>query len=531
MKLAKIRRKKNQLPTAAKFIEQRQLDQKEKLSSVLEENLCLIRSIIGNSMDIVFRKFSFGPQKQDQGAIIWIDGLVDKKLVTENILKPLMVENRRIDVEKAGSAGMAEFIAQNYISGDQLFLTNKLAQLINSILSGDTGIIFAGDDTAIIYKARNWEGRGVDEPDTEAVVRGSREGFVETININTSLLRRRIKSPFLRLEAMKIGRETQTTVVIAYLEGIANQQIVTEVKTRLNKIDTDSILESGYLEQYIEDSPFSIFPTISNSEKPDVVAAKILEGRIAILTDGTPFVLLAPYLFIESFQATEDYYSRPYYASLLRLLRFSAALITAFAPAVYVAVVSFHQETIPSQLLLTVSAAREGVPFPAYMETMIMLFIYEGLREAGIRMPRPIGQAVSIVGALVIGEAAVRAGLVGAPMVIITAITAIFSFLVPSLTDSLSLLRLPFVVLASLVGYFGIIMGVLAVVVHLASLRSLGVPYLSPLAPFNAEMMKDTFIRAPLWSLNKRPSTIRVQDEKRESDNLMPRPDNRNEER
>jgi len=259
----------------------------------------------------------------------------------------------------------------------------------------------------------------VEEPDTEAVVRGPREGFTENLKTNTALLRRKIKNPNLRFELIKLGNQTNTNVCITYIKGICNEKFVTEARKRLKHIKTDSILESGYIEAFIEDAPYSPFATVANSEKPDVTAAKILEGRLAVLVDGTPIALTVPYLFMEGFQSSEDYYSRPYYVTLVRWIRFLAFFITVYLPSLYVAATTFHQELIPTPLLVTMIAAKEGTPFPAFVEALLMGLIFEILREAGVRMPRPIGQAVSIVGALVIGEASVSAGLIGAPMVII----------------------------------------------------------------------------------------------------------------
>jgi spore germination protein KA len=326
------------------------------------------------------------------------------------------------------------------------------------------------------------------------------------------MLRRKIKSPDLMFDSLKIGVRTKTDVCIAYINGLADPKLIEEIKRRLDRIKTDAILESGYIEQFIEDEPYSIFPMIANSEKPDKVAAKLLEGRAAILVDGTPFVLTAPALFIESFQAAEDYYSRPYFASLIRLLRYVSYFISILAPGLYVAISTFHQELIPTDLLLTMAAAHEGVPFPSVLEAAIMIIMFEILREAGVRLPRPIGSAVSIVGALVIGEAAVSAGLIGAPMVIVVAITAVSSFVVPAQTDSGAILRYGFLILAGFMGGFGIAIGLLAVLFYMASLKSFGVPYLSSLAPFNASDMKDVFIRAPIWEMNKRPKDIPCQD-------------------
>jgi spore germination protein KA len=276
-----------------------------------------------------------------------------------------------------------DIIRTTMISVGSVEQVNSINEVVDSCLSGDTVLLINGFKEALVISTRGWESRGVEEPKTESVVRGPREGFSETLRTNTTLLRRKIKNPDLTLESMKIGRKTKTSVCIAYLKGVANPRLIEEVKRRLKRINTDAILESGYIEEFIEDAPFSIFPTIANSEKPDVVAAKILEGRAAILVDGTPFVLTVPMVFIENFQSAEDYYSRAYFASLVRVLRFVSFMISTLAPALYVALTTFHQELIPTPLLFTMAAAREGIPFPAVLEAGMMIIVFEILREAG----------------------------------------------------------------------------------------------------------------------------------------------------
>jgi spore germination protein KA len=295
-----------------------------------------------------------------------------------------------------------------------------------------------------------------------------------------------------------------------YLDGVADHKVVDTVKYRISRLDVDSILESGYIEEYVEDAPFSPFATVGYSEKPDVVAGRLLEGRVAVVVDGTPFVLTAPMLFIESFQTAEDYYTRPLYASLMRILRYLAYFITVFAPALFIALTAFHQELIPTTLLFTIANAREGTPFPVFLETFIMVVTFETLREAGIRLPRPVGQAVSIVGALIMGDAAISAGLVGAPVVIVVAIMAVAGFLVPAQNDSASLLRIGMMVLAAFAGFYGVSMGFLALLLHLGSLTSFGVPYFDGFTW--TRNLQDSIIRMPLWSMIRRPKDIARND-------------------
>jgi spore germination protein KA len=324
------------------------------------------------------------------------------------------------------------------------------------------------------------------------------------------------------MDHLTIGEKTDTNVCLAYVEGVADPGIVETAKARLKSINTDAIIDSGYIEQYIEDHPFSIFSTIGYSEKPDVVASRILEGRVAIISDGSPFVLTAPMLFIESFQSSEDYYIRPFYASMIRILRYLAFFITVAAPAIFVALTTFHQELIPTTLLFTIAAAREGTPFPAFLEALILVLSFEILREAGVRLPRPVGQAISIVGALIMGEAAVSAGIVGAPMVIIIALTAVAGFAVPEQNDSASIMRLILLILGSMLGGFGIAIGFLGILIHLASLKSFGIPYCVSLT-FNHNM-QDSYVRMPLWSMSKRPKGIANHDIVRNNMQIPPSP-------
>ena len=340
------------------------------------------------------------------------------------------------------------------------------------------------------------------------MVRGPREGFTETLRINTVLIRRKLKTHQLRFESMTIGKQTKTDVVLAYIQGIVKPELIEEVKKRLEQIKTDSVLDSGYIEAYIEDAPYSIFSTVGNSERPDTIAGKLLEGRAAIIVDGSPFVLTVPMLFIEGFQTAEDYYLRAYFASSLRIMRFFCYFIAIFAPAIYVALTTFHQELIPTQLLFTMTAGLSGVPFPAMVEALIMVVMFDILKEAGIRLPQPIGSAVSIVGALVIGQSAVTAGLIGPFMIIVVSLTAIASFVVPSQQASVSLLRYFYLILAGLLGGYGIALGILFILVYLVSVKSFGVAYLAPMTPFSRRGMKDVFVRMPLWTMVKRPFSI-----------------------
>lgn len=494
------------------------------LSRDLKENLKVLKSILGTSNDIVIREFSFGYDEKINASIIFVDGLTDRMTINESIIKPLMYDTHLFDSRELLTTNNIDIIQKSMLSVGDVKIVTSLDDVIDGCLSGDTVLLINGSDQALVISSRGWESRGIQEPKTEAVVRGPREGFTETLRSNTSLLRRKIRNPDFILENMQLGQRTKTDICIAYLKGVVNPKLVEEVKYRLKKINTDAILESGYIEQFIEDAPFSPFATIANSEKPDVIAGKLLEGRVAILVDGTPMVLTVPMVFIESFQTSEDYYSRPFYTSILRTLRFISFFITILTPGVYVALTTFHQEFIPTPLLITMAAAREGTPFPAVVEAIVMGIVYEILREAGIRLPRPVGSAISIVGALVIGEAAVSAGLIGAPVVIVVALTAISSFVVPAQSDTAALGRVIITISAGALGAFGIIIILLAGLIHLCTLRSFGTPYFSPLAPLSFRDLKDVFIRLPIWAMFTRPRTIGWHDPQRQEFRQIPAP-------
>jgi Bacillus/Clostridium GerA spore germination protein. len=493
------------------------------LSKNLEENLQLLREALGPSDDVIIRDMMISSNSKVDAAVIYIDGLVDRNLVNQDILKPLMFNLQLIkDNVSQNYSSLIDFIKSSVLTVGQIIATEDIDRVISDVLIGHTAILVEGVTQAMLIDAKGWKVRNIEEAKNELAIRGPRVGFNETLRTNTALLRRIIRDPRLTFESLQIGERSKTDIAIVYIKGIIKDSLIDEIKQRLKRINTDAILDIGYIEQYIEDNPLSVFSTIGNSERPDVTAARVLEGRAAILVDGSPFALTLPMLFIEGFQSPEDYYARLYYASFIRWIRFLAFVLSVYLPAIYVALMSFHQELLPSPLLITVSAAKEGIPFPVGIEAIFMIILFEILREAGLRMPRTLGQAVSIVGALVIGQASVSAGLVGAPMVVVLAATAIASFVAPSQADLGALLRIIVVIFASFLGLFGIIILSLEILSHLASLRSLGVPYLSPIAPLDIRGLKDTLIRAPLWAMDSRPASLDPRDTTRQSPGQMP---------
>lgn len=441
--------------------------------------------------------------------VAFIDNMVSNQVLNENVLKCLQDQNFGDYALKANAlnkANIIDFLASKITC--EIKVCDDWQKMIDSILSGESAIFTEGTGQALRADTQGWEARAVAEPETETVVRGPREGFVEQLGVNCSMIRRKIRNQNLKMESMTLGKQTNTAICICYLQGIASEELVQEVKTRLEAINMDAVLESGYVEEMIEDAPLSFFPTVGNSEKPDVVAGKLLEGRVAIVCDGTPIVLTVPYLFIETLQTSEDYYSRAFSSLLLRTVRILCFYISILLPALYVAFLCFHQSVLPLNFLLTVTASREGVPFSPFLEAIFMGITFEILQEAGVRMPRPIGQSVSIVGALVIGEASVRAGLVSDPMVIITAITAISTFILPPLQRVLPFFRFAFTVVANILGLLGIFFVLIVMVVQMSGIKSFGTSYLAPLAPLSPLDLKDTFVRFPHWTMLTRPRSL-----------------------
>ncbi|OPJ58099.1 spore germination protein [Clostridium oryzae] len=498
-----------------------------KINKSLSDNINVLKKIFESASDVVFREFVLGGKGGINCVIVFLQGLTERRMINEVIIGPLINEDISSKLAELRKGNM-DIIQKNIIPADNINKIQTILQIVDECLSGNTIFLMEGSEEALSINTKGCEKRAIEEPKSEAVVRGPRVGFSENINTNMSLLRQKIRNPNLKFETVCIGKQTMTRVCIVYIKNIVNPKLVTEMKKRLNRINTGSVLESGYIEEFIEDAPMSIFPTVGNTERPDSTAAKILEGRIGILVDGSPFALTVPMLFIEGFQSVEDYYSRPFYASLIRSLRFVCFILSIFTPATYVMLATFHQELIPTTLLLTMAAGREGVPFPAVLEAGLMVVTFEILREAGVRLPRPVGQAVSIVGALVIGEAAVSAGLVGGLLVIVVALTAVSSFVVPTYTDVVAILRAVFLILAGAMGIFGIGMGIMVVAIHMVSLRSFGAPYVSPIAPLDVQGLKDSFIRSHLWKMKNRPKDITHENITREGDGLKPRTPKRN---
>lgn len=494
----------------------------------LEDNKKLIKEMTGKSDDIIVREIRVGKGGSLKAGLFYTDGLVDQPSNQNFILETLMVDLKDTDLDNNVSfrESPLSFIKEYVLTVGKVSEVTDYDSLFTSLFSGSVILLFDGYTGGLDISMEGWRDLGVTEATGEPTVRGPKESLTENIRTNTALIRRKINSPKLWFETKRIGTITKTMVCMGYVKGIANDKIVEEARRRLDKIEIDSILESGYIEEMIQDETFSPFPTTFITERPDVIAANLLEGRIVIIVDGTPQAIIVPALFVQFFQTADDYYARADISTLIRLLRFLGFFIALLMPSLFIAVTTFHQELLPTPLLISLAAQREGVPFPAFVEALLMEITFEILREAGLRMPRAVGQALSIVGTLVVGTAAVEAGIVSAAMVIVVSITAISSFVVSSfyLAISVRVLRFPFIGLAASFGLFGVFAGLIALILHLCSLRSFGVPYMSPMAPFIVEDQKDALFRFPRWALSSRPRLIGRKNVKRE-DTPSPKPD------
>lgn len=490
----------------------RTLPVKESLSASLEQNKQTILEKLGNSQDIVFREFKLGANPKISVAVFYTDGLTDTvalQMLIDELIGAKFNNNKENQFQNKNS--LLDQLKNLVLNATDVKEISDLDAILVSLLSGSVIFLVDGQSEGFEIGLRKWNQRSITESTNDSVIRGPKESFTENLRSNTALIRRKIKSPNLWMESRVIGKVTQTDVAIMYLEGTVDQALLTEVKSRLDRIEIDGILESGYIEELIQDEALTPFPTLYNSERPDVVASAILEGRVAILVDGTPFVLLAPALFVQFFQAAEDYYARAGISSALRVLRYMCFLIAFLAPSLFIAITTFHQEMIPSDLLFSLLAQREQIPFPAVFEALLMEVAFEILREASLRMPKVIGSAISIVGTLVIGQAAVEAGLVSAALIIVVSTTAIASFVFPSndLSIATRMLRFPLMLLAGSFGLFGVMIGVISLVLHLCNLHSFGVPYMSSIAPYINDEQKDTLIRLPFWFMRTRPKELK----------------------
>lgn len=485
--------------------ETKKYSNKSNLDKTLGDNISLLKNIFKNDETLIIREFQNKWLKAAKCCIIYLDGMVNTEIINENIIEPVLRNDLSKDIE---SHNLLEELKKKVIVSNNVTLETEINKIVSSIISGDTLFLADGYDKVLVISSKGWQTRSISEPESARVVRGPREGFTESIMVNLSLVRRKINNPDLKFKFKEIGERTHTKTCICYIEGLALEGILDELEQRLNKIKIDGIIDSGYIQELIRDAPYSPFETVGSSERPDVVAAKLLEGRIALFVDGSPFVLTVPYLVVENFQANEDYYNNYIFATMNRLIRGFTAVTAVTIPAIYLAVATYHQEMLPTPLLLSISAAMKGVPLPTSLSLFIMLFIFDILREVGTRMPAPIGQAVNIVGTLVLGQAAVEARLVSAPIIIITALTGITTLINMNFIGATIVWRNLLLLAASFLGIYGMLMMLIVLYMYLISIRSFGVPYMMNVTRAKNHDGQDAWIRAPWWTMTVRPKII-----------------------
>ncbi|QHS21793.1 spore germination protein [Virgibacillus sp. MSP4-1] len=478
------------------------------IATSVDENIHNLKQMLGKPEDLVIRELLLGEEHR-KAAIVYISGIADKDLVQNNVLKTIQEDNKGFQIKDMNQ------LKQKLISITDVNAENTLDKVSYAILSGNTALYMDGFETVLIMGTAGGENRSIEEPASEALIRGPRAGFIENIHTNISLIRQDIRDPNLRFETHELGRRSKQKIVVSFIAGIANSELVGEVNRRLKSIDTDYSMDSGQVEQWIEDSFLSPFPQMVATERPDRVSFALTEGKVAVLVEGTPFVLIAPVTISDALHSMEDYNQRWLTGTVLRILRYVSAFLAMFLPSLYIALVSFHPEMLPSQLVFSIAASREGVPFPAVVEAVLMAVTFEILHEAGVRLPKIIGTTIGVVGGLVIGEAAVSAGIVSSIMVIITALTAIASFTTPQYSVAIAFrtIRFVFMLAAALLGLYGIILVYIMINIHLVNLKSFGVPYTTPFSIFPTGW-KDMVLRAPLTLLMRRPSYLKTDDQK-----------------
>ncbi|MFC9708637.1 spore germination protein [Paenibacillus sp. NPDC056933] len=464
--------------------------------SELSKNIAYVEQSLFQTDDLKKQSISLNGV---EGVLLYIDSLIDQEIIQTHVLTSLL------DHTNSGS--------------DPLFTTlgsqkeTDLQMTTDALIQGKCLLMLEGTAEFYILSTEKIYARTTDEPVNEGVIRGAHNGFIEHLSVNLNLIRRQIISPSLIVRYFNVGEKTRTKVAIVYLQDVTNPELVEKVKGRILAISSDMVLAPGFIEEFVEDNPFSLFPQQLSTERPDRVIANLMEGRVAILAEGSPTALIAPVTFFAFYQSPDDYHGRWMVSSFLRLIRMMSFIIAFTLPAVYIATISFHSAILPLELAHTIKKSLQNIPFPALVEAMLLELIFEVLREAGVRLPSRVGQTIGIVGGLVIGDAIVRAGLVSYTMTIVVSLTAISSFLVPSheMSSAVRILRFPMMVGAAIFGYIGIAFGLVILTIHLCKLETFGSPYFAPVAPFRLSDMKDVWIRFPIWALRQRPHDARPQ--------------------
>ncbi len=475
----------------------------ERLSASLDENISRLKTAFKDCDDVVMRSIHFGKDNELIGFISFIDNIISRPVIEDPVLISIMSRT-----EMDGRGSVVQKLLDDVIAVGECKTVEQLKEVFDAILIGDTVFLVEGEAKAIVISTKGWPNRGINKAETEVVVQGPKDAFNEVGSINTVLVRRRIRDTRLKVRRLTAGRASNSTIAVMYMEGVARKQVVDDVLKRIRDIKTDIIPDSGYFVELTEKSNLTPFPTMQLTERPDKTASAINEGRVAVIVDNTPFAILVPATLNVFFQSAEDYYDRWEIMSFLRLLRYVAAVIAVCLPGLYVALTVYHPSVIPTALALKIAATRGNVPFPTIVEVLLMEVAFELLREAGVRLPSPVSSTIGIVGGIVIGQSAVEAGLVGPAVVIVSALAGICSFVVPSpaFVSAMRIVKYFVLVLSSLLGLFGFWIAVILIIVHLAGLKTFGIPYLFPFCSGYVNGwgdLKDSIIRLPFTMFRK----------------------------
>lgn len=471
-----------------------------KLSKDLKANVNMFKEIFKNDAILRTKTVNVRGEVNYDCVLFYMDGMVNSSLFNDSIVRPLLLI--KPDEEKHP---LTEYIANQVLFANDTKMTSDVSDILRAMLYGDTLILIEGSSEAITVNTKGWRTRGISEPEDERVLQGPREGFDEAALLNLAMLRRKLLTPDLCIEMQRIGRRSDTQVYICYLGTLADKKALSELKKRLKTIDMDGILDSNYIAEQIRDNPHSMFKTTGTTERPDIVAARLLEGRIALIVDGTPVAVTLPYLFSENFQSDEDYYLNYLVSSSGRILRYICFFLAISTPAIFISVAIFHKELMPTSLALTVAQLRGGVPFSALTECLLLILVFEILKEAGVRMAQSLGHTLSIVGGLVVGQAAVEARIISTPMLIVVALSGISGLMVGRLAGAVFYMRIILVLLSAVLGLYGFMAGITLMIIHILCLNSFGVSSTVSLKDSSLQSLKDTLWRARWTRMIKRP--------------------------
>ncbi|WP_123054892.1 spore germination protein [Clostridium sp. JN-1] len=462
-----------------------------------------IRNLMGNKSELIVKNMFIGSNNTLGAAAIYLNGQTDKNIINRDILNPLMLH---VHEDISNIENLADYLCKKYIAASNTSLETDVNKLPDNINDGKTVIVIDGVSNFIVVDTAGGNYRSISEPTNDISLRGPREGFVENLETNISLLSRRIKDKSLTIHKFKVGRRSQTNLVIMYIDDIIDKEFLKSIEEKVTKIDKDFVGASTIIEQIIGEHDLSIFPQTIGSERPDVIQAALMEGRIAFLLEGTPYVTTYPTTFIEFFQTVEDYYGRTMQTLLVRLLRFIAAFIVITLPAIYITFIKFNTELIPAQFAQSLIEARKGIVFTPFISLIAMQVTIEFLREGGLRLPGKVGQTLSLVGGIIIGDAALKAKIISSSTLLVAGIATVASFVISNYQMSIAIryLSFPMLILSNWLGVLGIIIGWFFILAYLCSLENFSVPYFE----FNLSDMKDTFIRVPIKYMRERPKVI-----------------------